>query len=165
MTGANVYHERTSHTPRSVRRQSPGLDFENKPRPYKIYEDLPSVPLAERIRPPQIPALSAIAESGADGRESRRPDLETLTQLCYYAAGITERIQRGDRDLFFRAAACTGALYHIDLYLVAGDLPDLDAGVYHFDPRRLSLDVSRRATTGACWPRRRAGWMRSRTPP
>jgi SagB-type dehydrogenase family enzyme len=32
----------------------------------------------------------------------------------------------------FRAAACTGALYHIEEYLICGDLPDLEAGVYHF---------------------------------
>ncbi|MFC4553411.1 SagB/ThcOx family dehydrogenase, partial [Halorussus sp. GCM10023401] len=77
------------------------------------------------------------------------PDLDALTQLCYYSAGVTKRIRRGDRDLLFRAAACTGALYHVDLYVVAGDLPAtadlpaLDAGVYHFDPQTLSLDVLR----------------------
>jgi SagB-type dehydrogenase family enzyme len=39
----------------------------------------------------------------------------------------------------FRAAACTGALYHIELYLVCGDLPGLNAGVYHFDPSKSTL--------------------------
>ena len=32
----------------------------------------------------------------------------------------------------FRAAACTGALYHIELYVVTSQLDGLDAGVYHF---------------------------------
>jgi SagB-type dehydrogenase family enzyme len=32
----------------------------------------------------------------------------------------------------FRAAACTGALYHIELYLVCGGLPGLEAGVYQY---------------------------------
>jgi SagB-type dehydrogenase family enzyme len=41
--------------------------------------------------------------------------------------------------MLFRAAACTGALYHIDLYLVCGDLEDLEAGVYHFSPQDFSL--------------------------
>jgi SagB-type dehydrogenase family enzyme len=41
--------------------------------------------------------------------------------------------------MLFRAAACTGALYHIDLYLVCGDLPNLEAGVYHFGPHDFSL--------------------------
>ena len=41
--------------------------------------------------------------------------------------------------MYFRAAACTGALYHIELYLVCGDLPDLRAGVYHFGAHDFSL--------------------------
>jgi len=39
----------------------------------------------------------------------------------------------------FRAAACTGALYHIELYVVCGDLPGLEAGVYHYYPGAPSL--------------------------
>ena len=39
----------------------------------------------------------------------------------------------------FRAAACTGALYHIELYVVCGDLPGLAAGVYHYNPGGPSL--------------------------
>jgi SagB-type dehydrogenase family enzyme len=140
--GALEYHERTSHTPRSVRRASPGLDFENEPRPYKRYEALPRVELGG-IRPPQLPALSAIAEPGPDGSGSREPDLEALATLCYHAAGVTKRIRRGNREMEFRAAAATGALYHIDCYLVVRDLEGLDAGVYHFDPRAFALDVLR----------------------
>ncbi|WP_226482031.1 SagB/ThcOx family dehydrogenase [Natrinema amylolyticum] len=157
-TGAIDYHERTKHSPKSVREGGHGLDFDNKPRPYKEYTDLPARPLAERIRPPRQPALSAIAESTPDGdsRRARRPDLETVTTLCYYTAGITKEIDRRGRSLLFRAAATTGALYHVDLYVVCGDLEggtdersgssaasDLAAGVYHFDPRTLSLDVLR----------------------
>jgi SagB-type dehydrogenase family enzyme len=36
--------------------------------------------------------------------------------------------------MYFRAAACTGALYHIDVYVVCGELPGLAAGVYQFGP-------------------------------
>ncbi|WP_247003196.1 SagB/ThcOx family dehydrogenase [Halosolutus gelatinilyticus] len=153
-TGARTYHERTKHSPRSVREGGRGLDFDNKPRPYKVYEDLPSRSLSDRVRPPQQPALAAIAESTPDGDPNRSHDLdlETVTSLCYYAAGITKSIDRRGRTLLFRAAATTGALYHVDLYVVCGDLGDsppsnddasLDAGVYHFDPRSLSLDVLR----------------------
>src|SRR3989442_3543805 len=41
--------------------------------------------------------------------------------------------------MLFRAAACTGALYHIDLYLAVGDLPGLGAGLYHFGPQDFAL--------------------------
>ncbi|WP_226004677.1 SagB/ThcOx family dehydrogenase [Natrinema salinisoli] len=153
--GALDYHDRTKHSPRTVREAGYGLDFDNKPRPYKEYVDRPKRPLADRIRPPQQPALAAIAESTPDGTPTRdrHPDRETVTNLCYYAAGITKRITKRGRSLLFRAAATTGALYHVDLYVVCGDLEgpggsgtprtDLEAGVYHFDPRTLSLDVLR----------------------
>src|SRR6185369_16337447 len=42
-------------------------------------------------------------------------------------------------EIFFRAAACTGALYHIDVYAVCAELPDLPAGVYHFGPHDFAL--------------------------
>jgi SagB-type dehydrogenase family enzyme len=41
--------------------------------------------------------------------------------------------------MYFRAAACTGALYHIELYLVCGDMPGLPAGAYHFGPQDFAL--------------------------
>ncbi|WP_137284276.1 SagB/ThcOx family dehydrogenase [Halorussus salinisoli] len=156
---AREYHEQTKHSPERLRNSNFGLDFSNKPTPYKIYEELPTVALPRRVRPPQRPTLAAIAGGNPDSGETRTPDLGDLTQLCYYAAGVTKKIRRGEREILFRAAACTGALYHVDLYLVTGDCvepqarrdggdetadrPDLDAGVYHFDPRTLSLDVLR----------------------
>jgi SagB-type dehydrogenase family enzyme len=142
-TPAQRYHERTTHTPEKLRNSGFDLDFENKPIPYKIYEDRSSVSLAERIRPPQLPTLRAITEDDPEPNPSQTLDLATITQLCYFSAGITKTIQRRGNEIPFRAAACTGALYHIDLYLVCGSLPDLAPGVYHFDPRTLTLDVLR----------------------
>jgi SagB-type dehydrogenase family enzyme len=142
---AQRYHEQTAHTPEEIRNNDFRLDFENKPTPHKIYEDLSSVSLAERIRPSQIPTLRAIAhDSKLDSdTQAQQIDLSTITQLCYFSTGITKTIQRRGQEIPFRAAACTGALYHVDLYLVCGPLSDLTPGVYHFDPRTLSLDVLR----------------------
>ena len=67
------------------------------------------------------------------------PDLGTLARLLYLSAGITKRKPYAGGELYFRAAACTGALYHIDLYLVCGDLPGLGAGVYQFGPNDFGL--------------------------
>jgi SagB-type dehydrogenase family enzyme len=46
-------------------------------------------------------------------------------------------------EIYFRAAACTGALYEIELYLVTSELPGLDGGVYHFNPADVSLRLLR----------------------
>jgi len=67
-----------------------------------------------------------------------------LASLLYFSAGITKRKAYPGGEILFRAAACTGALYHVELYLVCGDLPDLEAGVYHFGPGDFALRRLRR---------------------
>jgi SagB-type dehydrogenase family enzyme len=55
-------------------------------------------------------------------------DLNALVRLMYFSNGVT-RVLRG---MAFRAAACTGALFHIELYVLTARLVDLEAGVYHY---------------------------------
>jgi SagB-type dehydrogenase family enzyme len=43
-----------------------------------------------------------------------------------------------------RAASATGALYPIELYVVAGDIGGLESGVYHFDPLGFRLSQLRK---------------------
>src|SRR5260370_5536103 len=57
----------------------------------------------------------------------------------FFSAGITKHRKYRGGEIYFRAAACTGALYEIELYVVAGELEGLDAGVYHFNPADVSL--------------------------
>jgi len=137
---ARTYHDRTKHSPESVR-GGPGLDFDNKPRPDKHYVDLPTHGRRGPRPTPSMPALAAIADSPAGGPSSL--DRDAVLSLCYHAAGITKTIDRGGRTVAFRAASCTGALYHIDLYPVCGPLADLEAGVYHYDPRADTLEQVR----------------------
>ena len=89
-----------------------------------------------------VPALAAIApgaEPPAPDAAERIPDLTTLSRVLYLSAGITKRRPHPGGETYFRAYPNTGALYHVDLYLVAGDLPDLAAGVYHFAPHDFAL--------------------------
>jgi SagB-type dehydrogenase family enzyme len=58
----------------------------------------------------------------------RELDRNMVARLCYFSNGVTKVL----RGMPFRAAACTGALYHIELYLICADLPELAAGVYHY---------------------------------
>jgi SagB-type dehydrogenase family enzyme len=67
------------------------------------------------------------------------PDLEAVAQLLYLSAGITRRRKYSGGEIYFRAAACTGALYEVELYLVCGELGGLEAGVYHFGPAEFGL--------------------------
>jgi SagB-type dehydrogenase family enzyme len=125
------YHDATKHSPESIRRSRHFLDWSNQPRPYKLYAYLAGQPLP----PPRVsaaPALQAIATVGVPRDQERVPDLETLATVLHYAAGITKRLRYPGGVMAFRAAACTGALYHIELYVITGPLRELEAGVYHF---------------------------------
>jgi SagB-type dehydrogenase family enzyme len=53
---------------------------------------------------------------------------EQISQLLWAAQGITA-------DWGGRAAPSAGALYPLEIYLVAGAVKDLEPGLYHYDPR------------------------------
>jgi SagB-type dehydrogenase family enzyme len=72
------------------------------------------------------------------------PDLHDLARILYFSAGITKQRAHPGGEIYFRAAACTGALYEIELYVVTGDLAGLDACVYHFNPADISLRLLRK---------------------
>jgi SagB-type dehydrogenase family enzyme len=131
------YHEATKHSYRSIRTDPRLLDWANQPLPIKIYTSLDLIPLPRDFRKTGVPALRAIAENTAP--DNALPDLQTLSQLLYYSAGITRRRTFPGGEIHFRAAACTGALYEVELYLACGSLPDLDAGVYHYSPSEFGL--------------------------
>src|SRR6185436_15166895 len=101
------------------------LDWDNQPRPFKLYRGLEPLPLPRELTPSDAGALAALASPPVAASRSV-PDRLTLARLLYFSAGITRtKSYAGGLEMHFRAAACTGALYHIDLYLVCGDLPDL----------------------------------------
>ena len=134
------YHDRTKHSAASIRSNRHHLDWDNHPLPFKIYRGLEPIPLPREITGVEVPALAAVASDGASPSTRWAPDRWTLARLLYLSAGITRRKSYpGGQEMQFRAAACTGALYHIDLYLVNGALPDLDPGVHHFAVHDFSL--------------------------
>ena len=133
------YHNGTKHSYESIRANAHYLDFENQPTPLKIYSDLPAIPLPEHLSSAGVTALDAISitETRPDG--SVIPTIQTLAEILYLSAGITKRRSYPGGEMLFRAAACTGALYHIDLYLACGEISDLPAGVYQFSPQDFAL--------------------------
>jgi SagB-type dehydrogenase family enzyme len=132
------YHEATKHSYISVRTNPHSLDFANQPLPFKIYPTLAPSVLPTEVRQTGVAALSAIAGS-VPSETAAALDLETVAQLLYLSAGITRQRKYPGGEIFFRAAACTGALYEVELYLVCRDLPNLEAGVYHFAPAEFGL--------------------------
>lgn len=145
---ARDYHEGTKHPGGHLmdpmHRYYPG----SEPQLFKVYKNLPPIPLPLDTAPrltPGYTALHAIAGRRPPG-ETPTPDFPAIARLLHFSAGITKHIRfpgaRGKMP--FRAAACTGALYHIELYLVCSDLPGLEAGVYHYNPQASALHRLRR---------------------
>jgi SagB-type dehydrogenase family enzyme len=133
-----AYHNGTKHSYASIRRNPHYLDFDNQPLPFKIYPELEPIALHEHLSSAGMPALAALSAPRAEPEQGVAPTSRTLAELLFLSAGITRRRSYPGGEMLFRAAACTGALYHIDLY-VCGALEDLDAGVYHFSPQDFSL--------------------------
>lgn len=144
LEAAWAYHEGTKHSPYSIRASRHFLDWENQPLPYKIYLDLEPIPLLRELGPSAIPALSVLRGEVVERPEECVPELPIISRLLYYSGGVTKRVSYPQGDKLFRAASCTGALYHVDLYLVCGDLPQLEAGVYHFGVHDFALRRLRR---------------------
>ncbi len=132
------YHNATKHSYVSVRSNQHSLDFNNQPIPFKIYPTLNPSPLPAEVRQTGVAALSAISEI-VPPQTAAAPDLEAIAQLLYLSAGITRHRKYPGGEIYFRAAACTGALYEIELYLVCGDLANLEAGIYHFAAAEFGL--------------------------
>src|SRR6516162_1022742 len=141
---ASKYHEETKHSYCSVRNHPHFLDWANKPLPFKIYPGIETFPIPRDVSQTGVAALSAIADRVLSLRADSVPGLQDLTRILYFSGGITKQRTYPGGEIYFRAAACTGALYEIELYVVAGDLPSLEAGVYHFNPADVSLRCLRK---------------------
>ncbi len=162
------YHEATKHSEASLMNSRHYLDFDNKPIPFKIYLELPSISLPGNFPTPEVNALSCI--SGILSQRSREDmkglmttttaksmdttnnadatrtvstrdfSIENLAEILFFSAGITRELKYPSGKYYMRAASATGALYPIELYVVCDDISDdLVAGVYHFSPADFSL--------------------------
>jgi len=138
------YHEATKHSFDSVYRAPHHLDWDIMPRPFKVYPDLDALPLPRDFTSSTRPALAALADPGTTTRGGRTLDRQSLAHLLYFTAGVLRRRSFPGGEVYFRAAACTGALHHVDLYVACAELPDLAAGLYHFGPHDFALRLLRR---------------------
>jgi len=86
-----------------------------------------------KLPEPVYASNTSIEEAIQRRRSTRRYKDDALTlkdvsQLLWAGQGIT-RLEKG-----YRAAPSAGAMYPLDLYVVAGNVEGLDAGVYRYGP-------------------------------
>ena len=137
---ARRFHDATKHSYQSVRHVPHFLDWENQPLPFKLYRALGEIPLPDVSEAGKVSALGAMNTPTSSRNSNKALDLEALARVLFYTAGITKKRDHPGGQMLFRAAACTGALYHIELYLVSGVVDGLDAGVYHYGPKLGALE-------------------------
>lgn len=140
------YHNGTKHPNGPLLNRSHTYHPSDRPVPYKKYRNGIQIKLAHDKNPCMVTTLDAIGNS-QDNNKEFIPDINLLSKILFFSGGITKTITfptLGKVD--FRAASCTGALYHIELYAICSDIPGLGAGVYHFDPKTNSLTRLRKGT-------------------
>ncbi len=133
---ARDYHERTKNPATDGGRGRP-LDWANKPLPYKLYTNIRPIPLPLELPTSAVSAARVL--SGEVPPRTRPFGLPDLARLLFLCAGVTRRRRAGATTTFFRAAPSAGALYPVELYVACGALPDLPAGLYHFEPVEFAL--------------------------
>lgn len=134
---AREYHDRTAHSPASVRTSGHTLEWDIKPFPFKVYSDLGANPLPREIEPLALDTLAALA---GPAPAAPKLGLGELTAVLYYAAGVTKKkTYPGGGEVLFRAAASTGALFQTEVYVAVGEVAGLEAGLYHFCPGDFAL--------------------------
>jgi SagB-type dehydrogenase family enzyme len=134
MRGAalRAYHDRTKHTPKSVRETAHFMDWRNEPSKLKRYVGLEPQPLP-RLQSTGVPAVEALAASAnPDGEAALR--VQALSHLLFHCAGISRTFRSDHGEFHFRTYACAGALYPVEVYVVAGEVEGLEPGVYHYAP-------------------------------
>jgi SagB-type dehydrogenase family enzyme len=138
------YHDGTKHSYWSVRNNQHFLDWANRPLPFKIYPTSKPIALPRDVPQTGVAALAAVSARVPLAAGDSAPDLRDLARILYFSAGVTKQRKYPGGEIYFRAAACTGALYEIELYVVTGELNGLGAGVYHFSPADVSLHPLRK---------------------
>ena len=138
---ARQYHSGTKHSYLSLRMHPHALDWENKPLLFKIYPTLEVTRLPRDFRKPESLRSPRSLARARQSRKEAVPDVDMLAQLLFFSAGVIRSKKHAQGETFFRAAACTGALYEIELYIVCTDLPgkDTPGAVPCIASRRISL--------------------------
>ncbi len=147
-SSALSYHEATKHSELSVRTSAHYLDWDSRPSPFKLYKNLPRIPLPRDFPHPRTMSLTTLKQSRPNV-STRSVDLAVLTEILFFSGGLTRRMKTQTGLHYMRAASATGALYPIELYVICDGIPGLNPGVYHFNPLEFALTKLRDGDYGA----------------
>jgi len=134
---AHLYHQGSSYP---ARIGLPGLTVATRP---PVYLDLPGavVPLPAREADGGADVIQAFEgwRTGKPLGPAGRITLARLSSLLHHAQGISSTLRRKSGDIDLRMAASAGALYPVNVYLAAEEVPGLTPGFYYYHPKKEAL--------------------------
>lgn len=117
------------------------LPWGDQPAPYKSYPNSEPVPLPPPTGATEVSLAKAVSRSEclrqrypalSTGLHRRPPVPVNLSRLLYWAQGLTA----GER----RAVPSAGALYPLEVYVIAHQVEGLPPGIYHYAVRGHGLE-------------------------
>lgn len=143
-----AYHQASKH---HLHRYAPGpggLDWANQPDPFRRYAEAPHFKL-----PLQADFLSVPFAAVRQGERPLPLPLKraTVAVLFELSLGLSAWKQHGDSRWALRCNPSSGNLHPTEGYLICSALPDLPAGVYHYQSHDHVLE-QRAVPEDAAWP-------------
>src|SRR5581483_2897698 len=131
-----LYHENSKSSRfRPPLAGRPLFDWQLSLLPSLHYEGHPSVALPPAQRSFAKPLASVLLERRTASQLAPAVlPIQTLSTLLYYAYGITGPVAENAFPPGKRAVPSGGALYPLELYVHAGAVGDVPAGIYHYEP-------------------------------
>lgn len=131
---ARRFHEGTKHPKGDLLDPRHRYDSAGRPPRVKEYQGGERIPLPPVETSASAAALQVLLPQTQKG-DPLPFDLRTLSRLLHFSGGATKHLRLGGLGRVpFRAASCTGALYHIELYVVWAGGDGLAKGLYAYAP-------------------------------
>ncbi len=114
------------------------LDWNNTPRTYKVYPELPSMALESTGSYPRK-SLWDLMQAKAETGDRPVFHMSTLSDVLLLSYSLTAKSQMGGQTQYYRSVPSAGALYPTEMYVCSHHIQDLEPGVYYYDIHGFSL--------------------------
>ncbi|WP_083517998.1 SagB/ThcOx family dehydrogenase [Desulfomicrobium orale] len=151
---SEIYHENTKIFPYEMRPwlylpkpstleyMSLKAFYERSSQSYKIYPSLPQISLHHEESQVQKTDLWEVMRTRRSERDYDAVSLpmQDISRLLFYAYGETGSLDTGSYIVRLRSIPSAGALYPLDIYVLACTVKSLESGLYHYNVRDHALE-------------------------